>query len=217
MKTTPRARSARTAAGTSGAPSPIAEQALVPLDVLGALRRLDQLQVEPAARAFEQRALRQDAEVLAARQHGEPEQVPVEVDPVARAVAEDRLHDAEVVQARDRRRIRVGAGQRHEVDVVDREVAVPVDEVDQAVADAVDAGDVELHRRGARRHLPRALVERVLPREAGIAHAQRDRRQRRHRAGAVRPGNASGARSRSGSSRPAGTASLRASGGARPA
>ncbi len=116
-----------------------AKQALVPLDVLGAFGRLDQLQIEPAARTFEQRALRQDAEILAARQHREAEQVPVEVDPVHRAIAEDRLHDAEVMQARDRRRIRVGAGERHEVDVVDREIAVPIDEIDQAVADAVDS------------------------------------------------------------------------------
>src|SRR5207302_689349 len=82
------------------------------------------------ARALEQRALRQHAEVLAARQHAEAEKVLVEVEPVGGAIAEDRLHDAEPVQPRHRRRPRVAAGERHEVDVVDREVAVAVDEVE---------------------------------------------------------------------------------------
>src|SRR4051812_7337150 len=54
-----------------------ADQAFVPVDLLRARRRLDQLQVELPARALEQRPLGQDAEVLAARQHREPEQVAV--------------------------------------------------------------------------------------------------------------------------------------------
>src|SRR6266480_4101322 len=74
----------------------------------------------------------------------------VEVDPVARALAKYGLDHAEVMQAGERRRPRIGARQGNEIDVVDGEIAVAVDEVDQAVADAVDAGDVELHRGGAR-------------------------------------------------------------------
>ena len=77
-----------------------AHQAFLPVDVLGAGRRLDQLQVELVARALEQRALGQHAEVLAARQHGEAEQRLVEIEPVGGAIGEDRLHHAEPVQAR---------------------------------------------------------------------------------------------------------------------
>src|SRR2546428_5161419 len=165
-------------------------QAFVPLYVVGARRRLDQLEIELVAGALEQRALRQHAEILAARQHREAEQVPVEVDPVARALAQDGLDHAEVVQAGERGRPRIGAREGYEIDVVDGEIAVAVDEVDQAVADAVDAGDVELHRRGARRHVPGAEVERMLVREGRIAHAKSHRRYRRHGGGrAVRGGD----------------------------
>src|SRR5439155_11779899 len=102
-------------------------QALVPADVLRARRRLDELEIELVAWALEQRAFRQHAEILATRQHGEAEEVLVEVEPVGRALAEDRLHDAEPVQARDRWRTRRRAGERHEVDVVDRKIPVAVD------------------------------------------------------------------------------------------
>src|SRR6266850_197315 len=77
-------------------------QTFVPLDVVGAWRRLDQLEIELVAGTLEQRALRQHAEILAARQHREAEQMPVEVHPVARALAQDGLDHAEVMQARER-------------------------------------------------------------------------------------------------------------------
>src|SRR5688500_3953428 len=77
-----------------------AHETLLPVHLFGAGRRLDQLQVELVARALEQRALGQHAEIPALRQDGEAEQAAVEVQPVARALAEDRLHDAEVMQAR---------------------------------------------------------------------------------------------------------------------
>src|SRR2546423_15575668 len=48
-------------------------------------RRLDQLQVEFVAWALEERALRENAEVPALWQHGEPEEGLVEVHPVPRA------------------------------------------------------------------------------------------------------------------------------------
>src|SRR6266513_3787697 len=104
----------------------------------------------------------------------------VEVDPVARALAKYGLDHAEVMQAGERRRPRVSARQGNEIDVVDGEIAVAVDEVDQAVTDAVDAGDIELHRRSARRHVPGAELERMLVRKGGIAHAKSHRRYRRH-------------------------------------
>ena len=110
----------------------------------------------------------------------------------------------------ERRRAGLDAGERHEVDVVDREVLVAIDEVDEAVPDAVDARDVELHRGGARRLVPGAEVERALVREGGVAHAQRHGGEGRVR------GASAGARSRSGSCRPGGRARPRASGAGPP-
>ena len=191
-----------------------AQQALLPADVLRAGRRLDQLQVELVARALEQRALGQHAEVLAvAAAREKPNSVLVEVQPVARC-------DRRGSSARRRTSagpasaggLRIGAGERHEVDVVDREVPVAVDEVDEAVADAVDARDVELHGRGARRHLPGAELERVLVaprrRRARAAPWRRERRRGR-RVALVRVDDQV-------HRRPGGRASPRASGGARP-
>src|SRR6266571_1550790 len=67
-----------------------AQQALVPLDVLRARRRLDELQIELAARAFQQSALGQDAEELSFREHRKAEQLLVELDPVGGAIAAGR-------------------------------------------------------------------------------------------------------------------------------
>src|SRR3546814_4200935 len=55
------------------------------------------------------------------------------------------------------RRTLVGARQRLEVDVVDRAVvAVAIDQVDERIADALDGGDVQLHRPGRRLDHPGA-------------------------------------------------------------
>ena len=149
-----------------------------------ARRRLDQLQVELAIRARQQRALRQDAEVLATRQRREAEQLR-DRNRSSRRCARPNTSARRRTSAcrRAPADARSARRQRDEVDVVDREVLVAVDEVDEAVADAVDARDVELHRRCARRHRPCAEVQRAAECGIGVAHAQRDRRQRRARAG----------------------------------
>ena len=170
--TMPRSVSARTAAGTSRRAEAHADQPLFPARLARSRRRLDQLQVERVARALEERAGGQHAEVPALRQDGESEERLVEVHPVARALGEDRLHHAEPVQPGQSGRPGIGGGQRHEVDIVDGEIPVAVDEVDEAVADAVDAGDVELHGRGVGLDLPGPELHRVAIREARVADAQ---------------------------------------------
>ena len=62
----------------------------------------------------------------------------------------------------------------HEVDVVDRVLAVAVDEVHEAAADALDARDVELH--GPAVAGPgRAPLERAAVGEGRVAHPERHR------------------------------------------
>ena len=99
----------------------------------------------------------------------------VELDPVRRAVGADVLDDAEEIHARDRRRMRIDRRDRAEVDVVDREVVVTVDEIDEALADAVDRRNVELHRAGAHGDRPGAELERAPECGVGVAHPDRDR------------------------------------------
>ncbi len=78
-----------------------------------------------------------------------------------------------------------------EIDVVDREFVVPVDEIDEALADTVNRGNVELHRPRPHGDLPRAELERPAERGIGIANADRERADdgalgRLHRARDVR-------------------------------
>ena len=142
-----------------------------PGDVVG----LDQLEVERAARAFEQQPLGQDAETLAVRQRREAEDLRVELDPVRGAIGIDVLDESEEVHSAERRRMRVDRRNGAEVDVVDREFVVPVDEVDEALADAVDRGDVELHRPRPHGNLPCAELQGPAERGVGIADADRER------------------------------------------
>src|SRR3546814_2833863 len=80
------------------------------------------------------------------------------------------------------RRTLVGARQRLEVDVVDRAVvAVAIDQVDERIADALDGGDVQLHRPGRRLDHPGAPIagalagrRRVLKREGDGADSGED-------------------------------------------
>src|SRR4029079_4155231 len=106
-----------------------------------------------------------------ARQYGEPEELRVKVDPVGSTIVEDRLDDAEIMHARECGGGAIDSRQRDEIDIVDREIAEPVDEVEKRVANAVDAWNVELHRGGARRHFPGAQFERAAPGEIGVADA----------------------------------------------
>src|SRR3974390_2835760 len=144
-----------------GGAEPDSQQPLVPIDILRPGWRFNELQIELVAWAFKQRSLGQNAEELPARQHREAEQVPVKIDPVAASILVDGLHDAEIMQSGKRRRITLDTRQGYEVDIVDREVAHPIDEVDQAVPYAVNARYVEFHGRGAGRHFPGAEIDRV--------------------------------------------------------
>src|SRR5207237_3992537 len=64
--------------------------------------------------------------------------------------------------------------QRSEIDVVDRVLAVAVDEVDQAAADALDGRDVELHRPELAVHWLGAELDRAVIGRGGILDAERD-------------------------------------------
>src|SRR6185369_2654864 len=136
-----------------------------------------------AARAGQYAALGQDAEAALVGHGREAEQLAVELGPVLGALVADVLHDAEPVQPGDRRRLAIDGGDGHEVDVVDRKLLPTVDEVQATRADAVDAGDVQLHRLDLHRHAPRTALDRALVCRARVAHAQRDggdgRRRRR--------------------------------------
>ena len=81
------------------------------------------------------------------------------------------------MHAADGRRMRIDAGNRPEIDVVDREVVIAIDEIDEALAGAVDGGDIELHCVGSHGDVPRAEIERPAKGGFGIAHAQRKRAQ----------------------------------------
>ena len=71
-------------------------------------------------------------------QDTEAEELGVELGPIGHAVVADVLDDAEPMQAGQRRRVRIDAGVEREIDVVDRKLAVTIDEVDAARSDAVD-------------------------------------------------------------------------------
>jgi len=108
----------------------------------------------------------------------EAKQLLVEARPQVHVAAPDVVRqvvdDLEAGTGRQRR-----ARQRHEVDVVDRVLAVAVDEVDEAAADALDARDVELHRPRAQRPRLGAELERAAPGEGGVADAKGHRAGRR--------------------------------------
>jgi hypothetical protein len=73
--------------------------------------------------------------------------------------------------------MRVGPGDRGEIDVVDGELAVPVDEVDVALARSADAGDEQLHGGGAGGQVPGAERHGLSVGLAGIADAEGHRPQ----------------------------------------
>ena len=147
--------------------------------VFGRVVGLDQLQVEALARALQQQSLGQDAEADVGRERREAEDLRVELHPVRGAVDADVLDDPEKAHPALRRRMRVDVRDGAEVDVVDRELVVAVDEIDEALADAVDRGDVELHRPRAHRNFPRAELERAVECGIGVVEADGDRAQDR--------------------------------------
>jgi hypothetical protein len=61
----------------------------------------------------------------------------------------------------------------HEIDVVNARSAIPVDQVDEAAADAADAGDVEFHRASRVGARLGAEIERAPPGQRGVLDAKR--------------------------------------------
>src|SRR6202171_4734465 len=140
---------------------------------------VDELQVEAVARTFQDAPLGENAVALLVGQDAEPEELRVELDPLRHAIAADILDDAEPMQAGQRRRVRIHAGIEREIHVVDRELAIAIDEVDAARSDAMDRGDIELHHFDLERNDPRPVVDRVSVCSRGVTHAKRDRRDHR--------------------------------------
>ena len=117
----------------------------------------------------------------------EVEDARVEIGPFAHAAAMHVVRQVVDVGEARARRMLVDAGQRDEVDVVDRHIAsgvggrarIAVDEVDQRIADALDRGNVEFHRPRTVGDAPRALLDRLVVRGGGIRHAEGDGADRR--------------------------------------
>ena len=124
------------------------------------------------ALAFDAGQLSFDVEVADLPEVEEP---PVEPGPDVHAAAMDIV--CQVVDDREThtRGVRIDAGQRHEIDVVDCAArAIAVDEVDQAAANPLDRRDVELHRPDAAEHRLGAQFDRPLISHRGILHPERD-------------------------------------------
>ena len=64
--------------------------------------------------------------------------------------------------------------ERLEIDVVDARARRPVDQVDQAVAHALDGGDVEFHRTDLALDPPGAAIDAAPIALGGVAHAEDD-------------------------------------------
>src|SRR5262245_26764609 len=108
----------------------------------------------------------------------EVEQLLVEAGPLVHVAARDVV--SEMIDVREPRGTAArSAGHRHEVDVVNRALAVAVDQIDQAAADAFDRRNVQLHRPDARLHRLRAQLDTATQRERRILHAERHRARRR--------------------------------------
>ena len=143
----------------------------------------DQLEEEAAAGTLQQQALGHDAETDAIRKSCEAEELRIEPYPVRGPVGADVLNDAEEVQAADRGRLRFDRRDGAKVDVVDREFVMAIDKIDEALANAMNCRDVELHGACAYGDFPRSHVPNPLERGLRIAYAKRecaqDRRFRR--------------------------------------
>ena len=112
----------------------------------------------------------------------EVEQPLVEARPLVHPAAMHVVRQVVDVGEAGAGRVLVDAGQRHEVDVVDRHAGavvrrIAVDEVDQRVADALDRRDVELHRPRMRLDAPGAVRDAL--RDTPARHPSRETRSRR--------------------------------------
>ena len=95
----------------------------------------------------------------------EVEEPLVEVRPQVHAAAMDVVGEVIDIGQAGAARVGLHARHGHEVDVVDAAVAVAIDQEDQAVADALDGRDVQLHRADLALH--RLGAERLRPLQGG--------------------------------------------------
>ena len=117
----------------------------------------------------ESRAFALDVEVA---DLAEVEQSLVEARPYVHAPAADVVR--QVVDDGESRPLgQRGAAHGAKVHVIDRAIAVQVDEINQRAADALDRGNVELHGARAQRSGFRPELERAAKGAGGIAHAKR--------------------------------------------
>src|SRR5438270_4282403 len=148
---------------------------LLPLDVGDGRFRLDQLQIESVPWTLEEMPLGQDAEAYPVRNQNESEETRVKLHPVGGATGPDVLDDPEEMQPFDWSRGRLRGVDRTKVNVVDRKLVVAIDEVDEALAHAVNGRDVQLHRTCAHWNLPRAKIERAAKRVVCVADTHSER------------------------------------------
>ncbi|CAM2148565.1 hypothetical protein PT2222_200015 [Paraburkholderia tropica] len=120
----------------------------------------------------------------------EVEEAFVELGPLGHAAAMHVVREMVDVGEAVADRILLGALDRHEIDVIDADVAnaarlravlaaPAVDEIDQRVADALDGRNVQLHRAGFVVEAPCAQFERTLVGLGGVLHTKRDCADRR--------------------------------------
>ncbi len=99
----------------------------------------------------------------------------VEVRPLVHAAAMHVVGQVIDIGEPHALRVAIDARQILEVDVVDRAaLAIAVDEIEQQIADALDRGDVELHRPDLALDAPGAERQRPLVGEGRVLHAQRN-------------------------------------------
>ena len=106
----------------------------------------------------------------------EAEQLLVEAGPDIHAPAADvvrQMVDQGEACSLGRRALGHRARHRAKIHVIDRALAVQVDQVDERAADALDAGDVELHGTGALRSGPGPQLQRPAERGGRVAHPER--------------------------------------------
>ena len=111
----------------------------------------------------------------------EVEQLLVEAGPLVHVAARDVVRQVIDVRESGPGIAVHAAGALHgqEVDVIDRALAVPVDQVDETAADAFDGRDLQLHRTDTVLHRLRAEVDAALESGSGILHAEGHRACRR--------------------------------------
>ncbi len=121
----------------------------------------------------------QNAEAFLVGDHREVEQLLIVGAPVGTTLGTHILDDAEVAHARERGRCGIDRRNRHEVDVEDRELLPPIDEMKLTRARPPDAWNVQLHGLCATRDFPGAQIQAAAKGQMGISDPECHGRQNR--------------------------------------